>query len=185
MAFDRLIKGLRKVRVWHRYLGLVLALLLIISAGTGILLALKKDVAMIQPSTQRGAVTDLTQWKKLSELSLLGKEALYKSYPEQIGNAVDKIDVRPSKGMVKVLFKNDNWEVQLDGASGEVLSVDVRYSDWIESLHDGSIFGDIFKLTAMNFLGWGVMLLAITGFWLWYGPRRLRGLRWKRKRNAS
>ncbi len=181
MAFDRLIKGLRKVRVWHRYLGLVLCLLLIISAGTGILLALKKDVAIIQPSTQRGTVTDLTQWKRISELSLLGKEALYKSYPEQVGNRVDRIDVRPSKGMVKVLFKDDNWEVQLDGASGEVLSVDVRYSDWIESLHDGSIFGDIFKLTAMNFLGWGVMLLAITGFWLWYGPKRLRGLRWKRK----
>ena len=181
MAFDRLIKGLRKVRVWHRYLGLVLAFLLIISAVTGILLALKKEVAIIQPTTQKGAVTDLTQWKALSELSLLGKESLYKNYPEQIGNPVDRMDVRPDKGMVKILFENDNWEVQLDGASGEVLSVDVRYSDWIESLHDGSIFGKIFKLTAMNFLGWGVILLATTGFWLWYGPKRLRGLRWKRK----
>ena len=182
MAFDRLIKGLRKVRVWHRYLGLVLAALLIISAGTGILLALKKDVSMIQPPTKKGTVKDLTQWKSLPELSLLGKEGLYKEYPEQIGNPIDRIDVRPGKGMVKVLFENDNWEVQLDGASGAVLSVDVRYSDWIESLHDGSIFGDIFKLTAMNFLGWGVMILATTGFWLWYGPKRLRGLRWKRKK---
>jgi len=181
LAFDRLIKGLRKVRIWHRYLGLVLAVLLIISAGTGILLALKKDVAMIQPATKKGNVSDLTQWKSLSELSLLGKEGLYKQYPEQTGNPVDRIDVRPDKGMVKVLFENDNWEVQLDGASGEILSVDVRYSDWIESLHDGSIFGDIFKLTTMNFLGWGVILLASTGFWLWYGPKRLRGLRWKRK----
>jgi len=181
LAFDRLIKGLRKVRIWHRYLGLVLALLLIISAGTGILLALKKDVAMIQPVTKKGKVSDLTQWKSLSELSLLGKEELYKQYPAQIDNPIDRIDVRPDKGMVKVLFENDNWEVQLDGASGAVLSVDVRYSDWIESLHDGSIFGDIFKLTAMNFLGWGVILLATTGFWLWYGPKRLRGLRWKRK----
>jgi len=136
---------------------------------------------MIQPVTQRGTVTDLTQWKKISDLALLGKEALYQKYPEQIGNAIDRIDVRPDKGMVKILFEKDNWEVQLDGASGEVLSIDVRYSDWIESLHDGSIFGDIFKLTAMNFLGWGVILLAATGFWLWYGPRRLRGLRWKRK----
>jgi len=169
------------VRVWHRYLGLVLALLLIISAVTGILLALKKDVAAIQPVTQRGAVTDLNQWKDLAELVVLGKEALYEKYPEEIGNKVDKIDVRPDKGMVKILFENDNWEVQLDGASGAVLSIDVRYSDWIESLHDGSIFGKMFKLTAMNFLGWGVILLASTGFWLWYGPKRLRGLRWKRK----
>jgi len=181
VAFDRLIKGLRKVRIWHRYLGLILASLLMVSAITGILLALKKDVAAIQPPTQRGEAKALSDWKSLDELTQLGQQALYTAHPDQKDNPADRLDVRPLKGVVKILFENDNWEVQLDGATGAVLSVDVRYSDWIESLHDGSIFGDIFKLTAMNFLGWGVIILASTGFWLWYGPRRLRGLRWKRK----
>lgn len=181
MAFDRLIKGLRRIRVWHRYLGLALALILIISAGTGILLALKKDVSALQPPTIKGENKNLADWKSLDELARLAENALYTAQSTQEGNPIKRLDVRPDKGMLKAIFKEDNWEVQIDGTTGKVLSVDVRHSDWIESLHDGSIFGDAFKLISMNFLGWGVLLLAISGFWLWYGPRRLRGLRWKRK----
>jgi len=55
-----------------------------------------------------------------------------------------------------------------------VLSIDKRYSDWIESLHDGSIISDGFKLVSMNFLGMGLLFLIFTGLWLWYGPRRIR-----------
>ena len=64
--------------------------------------------------------------------------------------------------------------MQVDGKSGEVLSIDKRYSDWIESLHDGSIISDGFKLVSMNFLGMGLLFLIFTGLWLWYGPRRIR-----------
>ncbi|MFT6321644.1 MAG: putative iron-regulated membrane protein, partial [Granulosicoccus sp.] len=88
---------------------------------------------------------------------------------------------RPSKGIVKVLFEAGNWEVQVDGKSGEVKSVEKRYSDWIESLHDGSIISDGFKLFTMNFLGIGLLFLIGTGVWLWYGPRRVRMK--KRKKN--
>jgi uncharacterized iron-regulated membrane protein len=84
------------------------------------------------------------------------------------------MDIRPSKGIVKILFEDGNWEVQVDGKSGEVLSIDKRYSDWIESLHDGSIISDGFKLVSMNFLGMGLLFLIFTGLWLWYGPRRIR-----------
>lgn len=169
------------MRVWHRYLGLSLALLLVISASTGILLALKKDIAALQPPTVKGASKNLSKWKSIAELSNLAETALYTAEPSQQGNPISRLDIRPTKGMLKAIFKNGNWEVQLDGATGRVLSIDKRHSDWIESLHDGSIISDTFKLISMNFLGWGVLVLAASGFWLWYGPRRLRGLRWKRK----
>ena len=173
----KIVKGLRKFRVLHRYLGITLAVFLLISAITGTLLALKKEVAWIQPPSQRGLHHDLQKWKSLDEISQLAIQALYQTHPDQKGNVINKMDVRPSKGIVKILFKDDYWEVQMDGATGEVKSIATRQSDWLESIHDGSIISDFFKLLSMNFLGIGILFLVISGLWLWYGPKRLRGLK--------
>jgi uncharacterized iron-regulated membrane protein len=169
-----LTKSLRDFRVFHRWVGLTLALLLVVSAVTGVLLALKKDVEIIQPPTQKGVSKNIAEWKSLAEISVLAEKALHETYPEQRENLIDRMDARPSKGIVKVLFEEGNWEVQVDAKSGEVKSIEKRYSDWIESLHDGSIISDGFKLFSMNFLGIGLLFLIATGFWLWYGPRRIR-----------
>lgn len=174
MKLKTLIKSLRDFRVFHRWMGLTLALLLIISAVTGVLLALKKEIDIIQPPTQKGVSKNLSEWKSLNEISVIAEKALHETYPKQKENSINRMDVHPSKGIVKVLFEKENWEVQVDAKSGEVKSIEKRYSDWIESLHDGSIISDGFKLISMNFLGIGLLFLIATGFWLWYGPRRIR-----------
>jgi len=179
LAFRKYIKNLRKSRKLHKLLGTGLSALLLISALSGILLALKKDVAIIQPPTNKGISKQLDTWLSLEQLDSIASQALYAKYPEQMGNTVDRLDVRPSKGMVKVLFDKGYWEVQLDGSNGAVLSIAKRHSDWIESLHDGSIINDVFKLISMNVLGFGVIFLIITGLWLWYGPKRFRWLKKK------
>jgi len=171
------IQSLRSFRKFHRYTGLLLAVFILISAVTGILLSLKKDVAIIQPPTQKGVSKDLGTWKSIDELSTLAIAAFYAKYPDQEGNEIDRLDVRPSKGVAKVLFKEGNWEVQIDGTSGEVKSIAKRYSDWIESLHDGSIISDLFKLISMNILGIGVLILMGSGIWLWYGPKVVREMK--------
>ncbi len=149
---------------------------------TGILLALKKDVDILQPVTQKGTSTDLSSWKQMSEIASIGQQALEKKYPDLKYNPIKRIDARPSKGIAKIIFADGNWEVQVDASSGKVLSIGKRYSDWIESLHDGSIISDLFKLISMNFLGIGLLILIISGFWLWLGPKRFRELRKKYKR---
>lgn len=171
------VKSLRSFRVWHRYTGLFLLILVLISSVTGILLAWKKNFDTLQPSTQKGISKDLTTWKPLSELANTAQLALVEKYPNLEGNAIDRIDVRPRKGIAKVLFKEGNWEVQIDGTNGEVKSMAKRHADWIEQLHDGSIINDLFKLVSMNTLGIGLILLMTTGFWLWYGPKRVRQLK--------
>ena len=146
------ISSLRSFRVWHRYLGLTLLILVLISSVTGILLAWKKNVETLQPSTQKGVSTELSTWKPISELSELAQAEFVKKYPEQRGNKIDRIDVRPSKGIAKMLFEKGNWEVQIDGTNGEIKSIAKRHADWIEQLHDGSIISDLFKLVSMNVL---------------------------------
>jgi len=175
----RYIKSLRSLRLWHRYLGITLALLLLISAVTGILLSWKKEFDVIQPSTQKGVAKDLVDWKPIHELADIASTHFYEIYPSQKDNPIARLDVRPSKGVMKVVYENENWEVQVDGASGEILSVAQRNSDWIESIHDGSIISDLFKLISMNFLGVGLILLLTSGLWLWYGPGLIR--KWKKR----
>ena len=173
----RYVQSLRKFRVWHRLLGISLAAFLLVSAVTGLLLGWKKDVEVLQPSSQRGSAATLTEWLPLAQLSEAAKNGLYAAQPDQTGNTIARMDVRPDKGMVKVLFEEGNWEVQLDGANATVLSVAKRHADWIESLHDGSIVSDGFKLISMNVLGIGLLVMVLTGLWLWYGPKLVRRLK--------
>ncbi len=180
MSLRNYIQSLRQFRVWHRIMGISLAIILLISAITGILLAWKKEVTLIQPATQKGISLDLSSWKPLHELSDIATAAFYETCPDQKGNLIDRMDVRPDKGIVKVLFQKGYWEVQVDGTSGEIKSIAKRHSDWIEHLHDGSIISDLFKLVSMNVLGIGLMILISTGLWLWYGPRLVRAIKRKR-----
>jgi uncharacterized iron-regulated membrane protein len=167
---------LRNFRVYHRYLGLFLGVFIFISSVTGILLGWKKDVDLLQPPTQKGATTDLQQWLPIAELSSRSLAGLDSA--EAISdNPIDRIEARLDKGIVKTIFKEGSWEVQLDASTGQVLSVARRHSDWIEKIHDGSIISDLFKLISMNVLGFGLLILSLTGFFLWFYPKKIRKIK--------
>lgn len=172
-----LIKSLRSFRLWHRWTGTLLAVFFLISALTGLLLALKKEVSLLQPPTRKGDDVVMKDWLPLGTLDSLARIALIRAHPDQQHNAVDRMDVRPSKKVVKVLFEKENWEVQIDPGTGKTLSVARRHSDWIEALHDGSIISDTFKLISMNAIGWGLIFLVGSGLWLWYGPKVIRAIK--------
>lgn len=178
---EKVVNSLRTYRKLHRILGLVLATFLLISAVTGLLLAWKKNVEWIQPSTNKGSTKATVDWLTLPVLEEKAIAALRIARPELPNFELDRIDVRPGKGMAKMLFSAQNMEVQIDGVSGEVLSIGKRNADWIEALHDGSIISDWFKLGSMNFLGIGLIILLSSGVWLWFGPRQIR--RSRRRRN--
>ena len=57
------VNRLRRYRVYHKYIGIVLAILLFISAVTGFLLGWKKNVDIIQPPTKKGQSKDMQDWK--------------------------------------------------------------------------------------------------------------------------
>ncbi|GGG21499.1 hypothetical protein GCM10011323_26780 [Pontibacter amylolyticus] len=167
---------LRNFRTYHRYLGLFMGVFILISSVTGILLGWKKDVDLLQPPTQKGASTDLQQWLPLAELSARSLAGLDSAQAIN-NNPIDRIEARLDKGIVKTIFKEGSWEVQLDASTGKVLSVARRHSDWIEKIHDGSIISDLFKLISMNVLGLGLLILSVTGFFLWFYPRQIRKIK--------
>lgn len=165
----------RDWRKVHHYLGLAIAVFLLISALTGILLSLKKDVEIIQPATQKGISKGMQEWMPMIQLERLSSQAL----SDHLGYLpeLDRVDVRPSKGVAKFQYLPGYWEVQIDASTGEILMIEKRYSDLIEKIHDGSIISDLFKLISMNLLGIGTIIMIITGLWLWYGPIKIRKLK--------
>lgn len=172
-----IVHQIRFSRTWHRRLGLFLFFFISISSLTGILLAWKKEVALLQPPSQKGPKMALEQALPIAELQGLAEAALLQAQPQQADNSIDRLDIRPSKGIVKCLFEKGYWEVQLDLYEGKTLSVAQRHSDWMEQLHDGSLIADWFKLLSMNVLGLGLLLLGASGLWLWYGPKKIKQLK--------
>lgn len=148
---------------------------MLITSTTGVLLGWKKNIALLQPETQKGSSLLLKEWRGFDHIARAAQQAVDSVVGKKI--EIDRMDVRPDKGIIKVTFKEGYWEAQVDGASGKVLSVAQRHADWIEHIHDGSILSELFKIIYTNYIGLGLLFLSLTGFWLWYGPRIIR--KWK------
>ena len=81
---------------------------------SGIVLQLKKESAYIQPPTQRGAGREpAIGFERILEVARTVPEAEIESWED-----VDRLDVRPGKGVVKVRCKN-RYEVQIDTETTE------------------------------------------------------------------
>ena len=149
----------------HRWASILIALPMLIVVVSGLILQLKKEIPWIQPATLVGSRGELIlDFDNILEISKSVPEALVGSWGD-----VDRLDVRPGKGVLKVRCKNQ-WEIQIDTKSGNILQVAHRRSDLIESIHDGSFFDDSFRLWV--FLPAGVILLIVwaTGIYLFIHP---------------
>ena len=178
-------KTLRIFRRIHRITGACLFFFFLFVSVSGVLLGWKKHSGdLILPKTYKGSSTQLNQWLPIARLH----DSAIAAYEEHINDTpspqVDRMDVRASKGTIKFTFKDVYWEVQLDGATGEVLHVGQRNSDFIEQLHDGSYVDRLlgsdlgaFKLFYTTVMGSALFVFCVTGFWLWYGPKRMRASR--------
>jgi uncharacterized iron-regulated membrane protein len=173
---------LRNFRKLHNVTGVVLAVFILLISATGLLLGWKKNTSgYLQPETQTGTTNDLEKWLPLDSLQKLAEQALeakaFGLHPVE----VDRIDVRKSHGVAKFSFINNYYEIQLDGATGQVLHIGKRRSDFIEELHDGSLLdkyfgtdGEIIKLIYSTLIGLAMIMFALTGIYIYFFPKRRR-----------
>jgi uncharacterized iron-regulated membrane protein len=153
----------RKIHYWASFIA---ALPLLVIIASGLLLQSKKHWTWVQPAEQRGTGSVpaidlegiLTSVKQVRELHV------------QTWDDVNRLDVRPGRGVVKV-WLNNGWEVQVDLGTGRVLQTAFRRSDFIEAVHDGSVFGgDWTKLGLFLPAGMVLLLLWFSGLWMWWVP---------------
>ncbi|MBK7083487.1 MAG: PepSY domain-containing protein [Flavobacteriales bacterium] len=175
----RVLRTFRKV---HRITGACLFAFFFVVAGTGLLLGWKKHSnGIILPKSYTGTSTDMANWLPITSLHRNACRILHDSISSTLALDLERIDVRPEKGMVKFVFLDHFWGIQLDATTGELLHIERRRSDFIENVHDGSIVdhlfgikGEWFKLVYTSVMGTALVTFTITGFWLWYGPKRMR-----------
>ncbi len=173
-------KVLRAVRKIHRISGITLCFFFLIIALTGILLGWKKNSdGYLLAKTEKGSAKTLAEWLPLDSLYHIADKELHPVLSSS--HQIDRIDVRNKKGIVKFICSAHYHGVQVDGKTGEVLSKEVRRADFLENLHDGSLVDKVlgikngtFKLFYTSIMGLSLVIFCLSGFWLWYGPKRMQ-----------
>jgi hypothetical protein len=177
----RIASTTRLYRKLHRWVAIPLFLFLTLIGTTGLLLGWKKQSGLL-PKTQKGSNVETKAWISLDSINTVAKA--YATNTLKKSAEIDRIDIRPQKGTAKIVFTHHFTELQIDCATGQILAVNARNSDFIEKIHDGSILdfelnpnGEQFKLSYTLIAGLAMILLSISGFWLWYNPIRMRKIK--------
>ena len=165
--------------IWtlHRWLGITTGVVLMMTAITGVLLLVKKDYSWIQPSTMpcaEGAIDELQPLQKVYEAVFALDLPQFQSEDD-----IARIDFRPKKRLHKVLSKHDHMEVQVCAITLTTSAPRMRRSDWIESLHDGSLFGDFAHGKVMPAVALILIFLCGSGYVMWGVPKWRR---WRKRR---
>lgn len=156
------------IRRLHYWTTAFVALPLLVVIASGLLLQAKKHWEWVQPSeraTSGGPPSAAVGFPELLAALAERPELAVRGWGD-----VARIDVRPAKGLAKAWLAS-GLEVQLDLATGAVLHVAPRRSDWIEALHDGSWFaGNWSKLGLFLPVGVALLLLWGSGVWMFLQP---------------
>jgi len=153
----------------HKWIGIVLSLILINVSVTGLLLLEKKQHEWIQPATRKGQEGTTAELITMQQVFDAVLDCNHPDFADV--EAIDRVDFRPGKRVHKVRSKTHNAEIQVDAVTGDVLSVATRRSDMIEQLHHGSLFREWMHGKIMPAVGIANIVLAPSGRYLWLGPK--------------
>ena len=79
---------------------------------------------------------------------------------------VSQIDIRPKNGSIRVRTKIDQWEIFLNGETGEVVNVGKRRNSLLSSIHEGAYFGPIVRYGIFFPTALGLVFLLLSGAFL-------------------
>jgi len=175
---SKIAQSTRTYRKLHKWIALPLFVFVLLLGITGLLLGWKKHVGIL-PKTEKGESKQAQEWVKIDSIQQVAKN--YVRNELKISDKIDRIDIRPQKGIAKIVFVEHFTELQIDCKTGKILAINTRTSDIIEKIHDGSILDVLMqteneqvKLVYTTLLGSGLILLSVSGFFLWYNPIRMR-----------
>ena len=164
----------------HYWIGFAAALPVLVMIGSGLLLQAKKQSAWVQPPEVRGTGSS----PAIDLEAVLASVKTVSAMNVESWDDVNRIDMRIGNAVAKVWLMN-GYEVQVDLGTGAVLQTAYRRSDLIESIHDGSFFGgDWTKLGLFLPAGIVLLLLWISGMWMWWVPFTAKRARKARARAA-
>jgi hypothetical protein len=159
----------------HLWLGVVSTIALLVIAITGILLNHKRPLGLMPdvpnaPSVPFALSLPLAQLAEIAMAQVAGAG----NDPANPVAAIDRMDVRPRDGLVKVRMRDaSSTEVTVDIGTGKVLHMGPRGDAFLEKLHSGEVFGGPYILLS-DFAAVALVVTLISGYWLWLAPKLRR-----------
>ncbi len=159
---SRSVKLYQLSRKVHKWTGLILSVVFMFMAVTGLLL-----VYMIP----LGLADELRMGKEASPSeSISMKKVVSIATSQDLPGATSvedifRIELRPSANVYQVRF-NNSQDVQIDASTGEVLSTDPDYSTYLITLHDGSFLGNWYRYSVLTMAGLSLILLSFSGYYM-------------------
>jgi len=121
----------------------------------------------------------LQKWLPLDSLEIFASGALNEKTKNEFKHA-ESIQLKPAKGYINFIFKN-NYNVQVDGATGTALHIEQKNGGLIQDIHDGAFVDGLFSSSAglskkiyTTIIGLALLFLTVSGFYLWYKPRQIK-----------
>lgn len=121
----------------------------------------------------------LNKWLPLDTLETMATAELNNRINGKFKHA-ESIQLKPAKGYLNFLFK-DNFNVQVDGATGTLVHIEQKNGGFIQDIHDGALVGSWFNLKPgltktiySTIMGLALLFLTVSGFYLWWKPKQLR-----------
>lgn len=148
------------IRTYHRWIGLLITLPLLVIVLTGLVLQLRNKFEWIQPTSLSAELS--------SDGRYLTYEDILQRYPVQ---NVDQIILRPGKKNLSLRLK-DGQEIQLHPQTGAVLKTAIRRTNFLIDLHQGSFFGAFGQYVLYLLTGLGLLFLILSGLLLFPFKRR-------------
>lgn len=144
----------------HKWAGLILSVVFMFVALTGLLLIFYTPLGLGTP-LKTGTKADLSQSVTIDKVvSTTTSQGL-----PGVTSIEDifRIEWTPSENVYRVRLAN-NQEVQIDASTGEVLSTKPDYTGLLISLHDGYFFGNWYRYSALTLAGVSLILLSFSGY---------------------
>ncbi len=162
----------------HLWSGVLFTVVLAVIAVTGILLNHKRALGLM-PDVAHAPSAPFAASVPLAELARVALDTVRAAGVALPGDdpvrAIDRMDVRPRNGFVKVRFRDPaSTEVTVDLGSAAVLHVGPRGDVFLEKLHSGETFGDGWILLS-DAGAIALLVTLVSGYWLWIAPRLSRG----------
>ena len=138
---------------YHYWLGWIVIVPWIIVMASGLLLQVRYEVPWVMPVLQQGQGTV----PSVEYVQVLETARQVPDYGVNEWKDVWRVYVYPNQGTTTVRAKN-RQELQIDSATGEVLQVAVRRTDWLEDIHEG-------KWNGLNL--WLFLPVHVLSLFLW------------------
>jgi uncharacterized iron-regulated membrane protein len=162
----------RTLWLLHRWLGISVGVVVMVTAASGLLLLLKKHFAWLQPPVVPGAAASADQLRPLTDV--YGAVFALQLPELRSEHDIARIDFRPAQRVHKVISTRGDVEVQVCAVTLRTTGPAVRRSDWLERLHDGSWLGDAMHGLVMPVVALAVLFLAASGYVMWAWPKLQR-----------